>query len=226
VARLNVENPEVASPNASTAKPEIECGFERIQAATGLEMERRESHSLGRENGMTEKSTAVQTAQGQTLLKTAGPQMIADRVNEVYQKIARRAFEHFERHDGIWGHDRDHWFAAETEPLHPVHINIAELDEALTLQAEVPGFGINELQISLEPKRLTITGKKGSSGEQKRGNTIYEELCSNEILRVVDLPLEVEASKATATLKNGVLELKMPKAANSMQQSRAAVTAA
>jgi HSP20 family molecular chaperone IbpA len=175
---------------------------------------------------MTEKSTAVQTAQWQTLLKTVGPQMIADRVNEMYQKIARRAFEHFERDDGIGGHDRDHWFAAETELLHPVHINITELDEALTLQAEVPGFGINELQISLEPKRLTITGKKGSCGEQKRGNTIYEELCSNEILRVVDLPLEVEASKATATLKNGVLELKMPKAANPMQQSRAAVTAA
>jgi HSP20 family molecular chaperone IbpA len=161
---------------------------------------------------MTEKSAAVQMAQGQTLVRTVKPQMIVDRMNEMYQKIACRAFELFERDDGIWGRDRDHWFAAETELLHPVHVNIAEADEALTLQAEVPGFDGNELQISLEPKRLTISGKKRSYGEQKRANTIYAEQCSNEILRMVDLPVEVDASEATVTLKNGVLELNMPKA--------------
>ena len=40
---------------------------------------------------------------------------------------------------------------------------------------------------------------------------MYQEQCSNEILRVIDLPAEVVASKAVATLKNGMLELQMPK---------------
>jgi len=40
---------------------------------------------------------------------------------------------------------------------------------------------------------------------------MYQEQCSNEILRVPDLPAEVVASKAAATLKNGMLELQMPK---------------
>ena len=40
---------------------------------------------------------------------------------------------------------------------------------------------------------------------------MYQEQCSNEILRVIDLPAEVVASKAAATLKNGMLELQMPK---------------
>ena len=42
---------------------------------------------------------------------------------------------------------------------------------------------------------------------------MYQEQCSNEILRVIDLPAEVVTSKAAATLKNGMLELQMPKSA-------------
>ena len=42
---------------------------------------------------------------------------------------------------------------------------------------------------------------------------MYQEQCSSEILRVIDLPAEVVASKAAATLKNGMLELQMPKSA-------------
>ena len=43
--------------------------------------------------------------------------------------------------------------------------------------------------------------------------TAYKERCSDQILRVIDLPVDVEAAKAAATLQDGVLELKMPKAA-------------
>jgi HSP20 family molecular chaperone IbpA len=52
-------------------------------------------------------------------------------------------------------------------------------------------------------RRQNRTGKK----------TIYKEQCSNQIYRAIDLPAEVDTSKVTATLKNGVLELSMPKAA-------------
>src|SRR5579872_6230060 len=44
-----------------------------------------------------------------------------------------------------------------------------------------------------------------------RDKTIYHEHCSNEILRVLDLPAELDASGAEAKLKNGVLEILMPK---------------
>jgi HSP20 family molecular chaperone IbpA len=58
---------------------------------------------------------------------------------------------------------------------------------------------------------LTIAGKKQSSSEQKKGNVLYSERCSNELLRSVELPVEVNASRAIATLNNGVLELTAPK---------------
>ena len=82
------------------------------------------------------------------------------------------------------------------------------------IEAEVPGFTASELQLSLEPRRLTISGKKQSSSEEKKGNVLYSERCSGELLRSIELPVEVNSSRATATLNNGILELTAPKAAS------------
>jgi len=163
---------------------------------------------------MSEKSTAVQMAPEPTALKLVEPSTLSERINRIHENIARRAFEIFESDGGFFGHDLDHWFKAEAELLHPVHVNINESDDGLTVRAEVPGFNPGELEVSLEPHRLTITGKKETSKEgKKKGKTIYKEQCSSELLRVIDLPVEVDAEKATATLKNGVVELTMPKGA-------------
>jgi HSP20 family protein len=141
------------------------------------------------------------------------PQAISNRMNELNDTIARRAFELFEGDGRVDGRELDHWFRAESELLHPAHVRIRESDDAITIDAEVPGFAANELQVSLEPRRLTISGKKQSSSEEKRGKVLYSERCSSELLRSVELPVEVNASRATATLSNGVLELTAPKLA-------------
>ncbi len=141
------------------------------------------------------------------------PQAIHSRMKELYDAIARRAFELFEGDGRISGRDLDHWFKAQEELLHPAHVQISESGDAIIVDAEVPGFKASELQLSLEPRRLTISGKKQSSSEEKKGNVIYSERCSDELLRSVELPVEVNASRATATLNNGILELTAPKRA-------------
>jgi HSP20 family protein len=152
-------------------------------------------------------------------LKLVEPATLFERMNRVHDEIARRAFEIFAGNGGIFGHELDDWFKAETELLHPVHVNISETADALQVEAEVPGFDAKDLEVSVESGRLTISGKKERREESKKGKTIYKEQCSNEILRVVDLPAEVDAAKATATLKNGVLALALPKAARAKTTS-------
>ena len=161
----------------------------------------------------TGRNIAAQASSAAATPKFVEPQAIYSRLNEIYGEIARRAFELFEGDGGTSGHDLDHWFKAEAELLHAAHVRILESDDAITVNAEVPGFGANELQLSLEPRRLTIIGKKQSSSEQKKGSVLYSERCSNELLRSIELPVEVNASRATATLSNGVLELSAPKLA-------------
>lgn len=158
------------------------------------------------------RSLASQVSSGITP-RFVEPEAINNRMNELYDTIARRAFELFEGDGRVLGRDLDHWFKAEGELLHPAHVQIRESSDAVIVDAEVPGFTANELQLSLEPRRLTISGKKQSSAEEKKGNVIYSERCSSELLRSVELPVEVNTSRATTTLNNGILELTAPKLA-------------
>ena len=143
-------------------------------------------------------SSAAQT-QRPSSLQVADEHNLYERMNRIYNDIARRAYEIFENDGWPDGHDREHWFKAEAELLHPVHVGIKESDQALTLQAEVPGFDASELQYRLEPRRLTITGQKETSTENKAGTTIYKEQCSQEILRVIELPADVDSSRTSST---------------------------
>jgi HSP20 family protein len=174
---------------------------------------------------MPDRTTAEQRAPSSGSLRVVEPQSLLDRMNRMHDEIARRAFSLFER-DGLFGRDLENWFNAEEQLVHPVHINITETDAALHVQAEVPGFEPSDIEISLEPQRLTICGKKQSTQEQQaKGKVIYQELCSDELLRVVDLPAEVDPDKTKATLKNGVLDLEMPKSSRSLSK-RVEVTGA
>ena len=135
------------------------------------------------------------------------------RLQRLHSSVARRAFEIFESNGRTVGRDLENWLQAESELLHPVHIDVAESDEGLTVRAEIPGFIAEQLEVSMEPRRVTIAGKRESHAERKDEKTIYKEHCSDQILRVIELPAEVVAGRVAATLRDGVLELKMPKAA-------------
>jgi HSP20 family protein len=156
--------------------------------------------------GVTKKTTSPAPLR----LVPAGE--LIDRMEKLYDQIARRAFEIFESNGRIFGRDMENWFKAESELLHPVHLDVSESEQEVAVRAEVPGFAANELEISLEGNRLTIAGKRESKKERKEKKAVYEERCSDQLLRVVTLPAAVNADKAEATLKDGMLELKLPKA--------------
>lgn len=168
--------------------------------------------------------TALETVPGTTPITINDPRGIFERMDRIYNDIARRAFEIFEGNGSIPGRDLENWFAAEGELLHSVKLNISETDKALTVKAEVPGFTEKDIEVHVEPTRLTITGKRETKEKQEKAKTLYQEYRSNEILRVIDLPLEIDSEHVTATLKNGMLELEMPKTVNATETSKAAGT--
>jgi len=167
-------------------------------------------------------STAIQQAKEAlplppketTAVKPAPQDDLYDRMTGLYDSIARRAFQIFEGKGSIFGRDWDDWFQAEAELLHPVHIDVVDAGDSLKVRAEVPGFTTENLNVSVEPQCLTISGKREiKEDHQKEGKVVYSERCADEILRVIDLPAAVDTTKVTATLKDGVLHLEMPKAA-------------
>ena len=78
----------------------------------------------------------------------------------------------------------------------------------------MPGFDANELDVHLNGSHLIIEGKHDTSEEKKNkeGEIIQSERKSQQIYHTIELPATVLSEKANAELKNGVLEVKLPKA--------------
>lgn len=160
-------------------------------------------------------ATALQPVRTSSISKPADAQQTFDRMQQLYDSIARRAFEIFENNGRWMGHDLSNWLQAESELLHPVHLAIAESDDALNVKAEVPGFTADELDVQVEGNRLAISGKHESTEQSTKGKTIYSERCASEVFRTVELPADVDSSKLNATLKDGILNIELPKALHS-----------
>ena len=164
---------------------------------------------------MPDKAAATKMALDPVQVKPIAAQDLIERFDRIYAEISNRAFGIFES-DGRFGHDLENWIKAESQLLHPIHVSVSEEDGKVEVEAEVPGFEAKDLEVTLEPQRLIISGKRETKEETAKGKTVYKEQCSNEILRAVPLPCEVDASRATATLKNGMLELEVPKSAKAI----------
>lgn len=166
---------------------------------------------------------AVKKGTGQ--IKSTSFAAISDGMRDTFESIARRAYEIFESNGRQPGRDADNWFRAESEFLHSMNLEVREANGSLRVRAEVPGFDAKELEISVEPTRLTIAGKRESTEEEKKDNVVYSECRGHRLFRSVTLPVEVNAEKTTATLSKGVLELKLPKAGGSRKARFAAKSA-
>lgn len=129
-------------------------------------------------------------------------------------RISRRAYEFFAASGFTNGHDREDWFRAEQELLKPVALEVKDAKDEFVVKAEVPGFEAKDLNVRLNGSHLVIEGKHETSEQkkEKEGEIICNERKSKQICRMVQLPAVVIADRAKAELKNGVLELKLPKA--------------
>lgn len=136
-----------------------------------------------------------------------------ERMQKTYEAIAKRAYKLFEDRGRTPGFDLDDWFKAESELFRFVPISITEKNDQLILQAEVPGFSEKDLDVAVEPGRVVITGKSETEEEHKEGKTVYSERRRGEIFRDICLPGTIDPEKVVATLKNGTLELTLPKVA-------------
>jgi HSP20 family protein len=136
-----------------------------------------------------------------------------EQMKEFSQSVARRAYGYFEARGREFGHDLEDWFRAESELMRRVPIEVREINGRIIMRVEIPGFAANEIKISVEPRRLVISGKAEEKAEEKNEQTLLSEFRPNQFCREMKLPVEVDPPETTAVLNDGVLELTLAKAA-------------
>lgn len=166
----------------------------------------------------SESKTQIAQAENRNkLIVEAGK--LSDRINELYRRIERRAYEFFEERGYEIGYDTEDWFRAESEYLMKIPVEINEDDTTIVARAQMPGFDEKEITINIEPHNLFIAARTERSFEEKIDEFSVSERDSKEVFTSIALPCEVEADQAKAIYKDGLLEISVPKSVASEKQS-------
>ena len=99
------------------------------------------------------------------------------------------------------------------------HVDVIDRDTEVVVRAEMPGIDKKDLDISLSDNLLTIKGHTHTEKKEEKGDYHRHEISSSSFARSVTLPAAVDASKANAALKDGVLEINLPKPESSKRRN-------
>ncbi|KAI8814085.1 HSP20-like chaperone [Cladochytrium replicatum] len=103
------------------------------------------------------------------------------------------------------------------------HVDVSENEHKYLVRADLPGVKKEDVQIHLKDDILTIEGerKEERSGEQDGGKVHFYERSFGKFSRQMRLPADVDVEKTSASMTDGVLELKLgkkPEAKHSVRQ--------
>jgi HSP20 family protein len=103
-------------------------------------------------------------------------------------------------------------------------VHVTETKEAFVYHADVPGLGEGDVTIQLEDEALVLTGER--KGDAREGYDVHvQERSPIAFAHKLPLPGRVDAAAVTATLKDGVLTVTLPKAKDTLPRQIAVKTA-
>jgi HSP20 family protein len=113
------------------------------------------------------------------------------------KKIRRRMFDMPETITGM------------REPL----VDLVDSGKKLKLVAELPGIDKKDIDINVEENSISISGQKAqeTTKQRKKEGYFFQERNFQSFFRKIPLPSEVIPGKANARMKNGILEIELPK---------------
>jgi len=90
-------------------------------------------------------------------------------------------------------------------------VDLYEEKDEIVAKVELPGMEKDDIEVNIIDHRLTVKGEKKKEKEIKEENFYRSERSYGSFIRALDLPKEVQAEKAQASFKAGVLEIRLPK---------------
>ena len=98
--------------------------------------------------------------------------------------------------------------------------NIVEADDHFDVQLAVPGKKKSDFTIELEESILTISSETETKYTEKEGTFTRKEFGCNSFKRSFSVPETVSADKISASYKNGILTVSLPKKTEALPQPK------
>lgn len=107
--------------------------------------------------------------------------------------------------------DKDWLEEAEGEEEGQLTIDVYQTETDIVIKSTIAGVNPEDIDVSITNDMVTIRGKRIKDETIDTENYYYQELYWGAFSRSVILPVEVDADRAKATIKNGILTIKLPK---------------
>jgi HSP20 family protein len=98
-------------------------------------------------------------------------------------------------------------------------VDVIDREDEIVIHAELPGVEKDDLDVSMTDNTVTIKGSTRREEKEEKGDYYRCEISRGAFARTVSLPGDVDAEKAAATFKDGILELALPKVKKSRRRS-------
>lgn len=91
-------------------------------------------------------------------------------------------------------------------------IDVYQTENDIVIKSTIAGVKPEDLDVSINNDMVTIKGERKNEEVVENGNYYYQECYWGSFSRAVLLPVDVIPEKADASLKNGILTIRLPKA--------------
>lgn len=105
-----------------------------------------------------------------------------------------------------------HHSVSETDSEGQLTIDVYQTDDDIVIKSTIAGVKPEDLDININNDMVTVRGERKQEEEVDSENYYYQECYWGPFSRSVILPVEIITEKAEATMKNGILTLRLPKA--------------
>lgn len=93
-------------------------------------------------------------------------------------------------------------------------VDVYQTDDAIVIQSTIAGVDQNDIDISVTNDMVTVKGKRAAQEKIRSSDYYYQELFWGSFSRSIILPEDVDSDNAKASMKNGLLTIRLPKLAN------------
>jgi HSP20 family protein len=125
--------------------------------------------------------------------------------------LMRRFSEEMDQYfEQLWSGRSESRMAPAGRELFSPPVEVSERDGQLVVCADLPGLTKDDIHVELTDDALLITGERRSEHEERQGGIFRSERSYGTFRRQIPLPEGVNTDQATATFKDGVLQVTMP----------------
>ncbi|MEA3273512.1 MAG: Hsp20/alpha crystallin family protein [Patescibacteria group bacterium] len=91
-------------------------------------------------------------------------------------------------------------------------IDVYQTETDIVIKSTIAGVKPENLDVQINNDMVTIKGERKQEEEINEEDFYYQECYWGSFSRSIILPVDVQANKAEATMKNGILTIRLPKA--------------